>query len=375
MSNPTSRSRAALAAAAAVAFAGCASVGQFLEEAMRERPPAAIDRMTTASDARIDSAGRLVGSFVGEGTSRAVHLLSSDTALIAELVRRYAPRRTTEPWDALSKAGIMRIPLRTTKEDAARGPLVQVGRVGSPEGRTGVVATALMLRSGRCGSRGSQAEFVVEAARPEAGAALRGPVIGSLVTARTATSPDGFVEREPLAEPDQALVQALVDRTRRAMDSALAAQYPTVRTRPLADHPVEINTLGDIDAGDVTPFHVGDGRVRYAVSLRERRVQAESRDTLVAAGVMVWDEEGLWQQFVFRPTYLITRRGHLAPFRSGRAFFWRRLGPVSDFGFDRDNLWMEQVDVRDGTVLWGIVQPGDNVVVAAAEMAGECVVR
>ena len=148
-----------------------------------------------------------------------------------------------------------------------------------------------------------------------------------------------------------------------------------MRTRPLDDHPVEINTLGDIDAGDVTPFHVGDGRVRYAVSLRERRVQAESRDTLVAAGVMVWDEEGLWQQFVFRPTYLITRRGHLAPFRSGRAFFWRRLGPVSDFGFDRDNLWMEQVDVRDGTVLWGIVQPGDNVVVAAAEMAGECVVR
>ncbi len=375
MSNTTSRSRAALAAAAAVALAGCASVGQFLEEAMRERPPAAIDRMTTASDARIDSSGRLVGSFVGEGTSRAVHLLSSDTALIAELVRRYAPRRTTEPWDALSKAGLMRIPLRTSKEDAARGPLVQVGRVGSPEGRTGVVATALVLRSGRCGWRGSQAELVVEEARPEAGAALRGPVIGSLVTARTATPPDGFIQREPLAEPDQALVQELVDRTRRAMDSALAAQYPTVRARPLADHPVEINTLGDIDAGDVTPFHVGDGRVRYAVSLRERRVQAESRDTLVAAGVMVWDEEGSWQQFVFRPTYLITRRGHLAPFRSGRAFFWRRLGPVSDFGFDRDNLWMEQVDVRDGTVLWGIVQPGDNVVVAAAEMAGECVVR
>jgi hypothetical protein len=33
---------------------------------------------------------------------------------------------------------------------------------------------------------------------------------------------------------------------------------------------------------------------------------------------------------------------------------------------------MEQVDVRDGTVLWGILQPGDNVVVAAAEMAGPC---
>ncbi|HEU4828684.1 MAG TPA: hypothetical protein VFT04_05775 [Gemmatimonadales bacterium] len=369
------RSRAALAAAALLALAGCASVGQFLEEAMRERPPAAIDRMTTASDARIDSAGRLVGSFVGEGTNRAVHLLSSDTALIAELVRRYAPRRTTEPWDALSKAGLMRIPLRTGKEDAARGPLVQLGRVGSPEGRTGVIATSLLLRSGRCGWRGSQVELVVEEARREAGPALRGPVIGSLVTSRTQTAPDGFIEREPLPAPDDALVRELVDRTRRAIDSSLAAQHPTVRARPVSDRPIEINSLGDIDAGDVTPFHVGDGRVRYAVSLRERRVQEESRDTLVAAGVMVWDEAGTWQQFVFRPAYLVTRRGRLAPFRTGRAHFWRRLGAVSDFGFDRDNLWMEQVDVRDGTVLWGIIQPSDNVVVAAAEMEGECMVR
>ena len=368
-------SHAALAATALIVLAGCASVGQFLEEAMRERPPAAIDRMTTASDARIDSAGRLVGSFVGEGTTRAVHLLSSDTSLIAELVRRYAPRRTTEPWDALSKAGLMRIPLRTAKEDAARGPLVQLGRVGTPEGRTGVVATSLLVRSGRCGWRGSQVELVVEEARREAGPALRGPVIGSLVTARTETAPDGFIEREPLPEPDEALVRELVDRTRRAMDSSLAAQHPTVRARPVSDRPIEINSLGDIDAGDVTPFHVGDGRVRYAVSLRERRVQEASRDTLVAAGVMVWDGEGTWQQFVFRPTYLITRRGHLTPFRSGRAHFWRKLGAVSDFGFDRDNLWMEQVDVRDGTVLWGIIQPSDNVVVAAAEMESECMPR
>ena len=341
---------------------------------MRERPPAAIDRMTSASDARIDSAGRLVGSFVGEGTNRAVHLLSSDTALIAELVRLYAPRRTTEPWEALSRAGLMRIPLRTGKE-AVRGPIVQLGRVGTPEGRTGVVATSLVLRSGRCGSRGSQMELVVEEARREAGPALRGPVIGSLVTARTETAPDGFIEREPLPHPDDALITDLVDRTRRAIDSSLAAQHPTVRARPVSDHPIEINSLGDIDAGDVTPFHVGDGRVRYAVSLRERRVQEAGRDTLVAAGVMVWDEEGTWQQFVFRPTYLITRRGSLTPFRSGRAHFWRRLGAVSDFGFDRDNLWMEQVDVRDGTVMWGIIQPSDNVVVAAAEMESECMPR
>lgn len=368
------RPRAALAAAALLVLAGCASVGQFLEEALRERPPAAIDRMASASDARIDSAGRLVGSFVGEGTHRAVHLLSSDTALIAELVRRYAPRRTTEPWEALSRAGLMRIPLRTGKEEV-RGPVVQLGRVGTPEGRTGVIATSLVLRAGRCGWRGSQMELVVEEARREAGPALRGPVIGSLVTTRTETPPDGFIEREPLPLPDDALITALVDRTRRAIDSSLAAQHPTVRTRPVAERPIEVNSLGDIDAGDVTPFHVGDGRVRYAVSLRERRVPEEGRDTLVAAGVMVWDEEGTWQQFVFRPTYLITRRGELWPFRSGRAHFWRRLGAVSDFGFDRDNLWMEQVDVRDGTVMWGIVQPSDNVVVAAAEMESACMPR
>jgi hypothetical protein len=30
------------------------------------------------------------------------------------------------------------------------------------------------------------------------------------------------------------------------------------------------------------------------------------------------------------------------------------------------------VDLRDGSVLWGILQPSDNVVVAAAEMTGPC---
>jgi hypothetical protein len=52
--------------------------------------------------------------------------------------------------------------------------------------------------------------------------------------------------------------------------------------------------------------------------------------------------------------------------------YWRRLSAVTDIGLRRDNLWMEQVDVRDGTVVWGIIQPRDNVVVAAAEMEGPC---
>jgi hypothetical protein len=30
------------------------------------------------------------------------------------------------------------------------------------------------------------------------------------------------------------------------------------------------------------------------------------------------------------------------------------------------------VDVRDGSVLWGIIQPRGNVVVAAAQVEGPC---
>ena len=51
---------------------------------------------------------------------------------------------------------------------------------------------------------------------------------------------------------------------------------------------------------------------------------------------------------------------------------WRRLQPISDFGFQRDNLWMEQVDVGEGSVIWGIIQPRGNVVVAAAEVDAPC---
>jgi len=133
---------------------------------------------------------------------------------------------------------------------------------------------------------------------------------------------------------------------------------------------LEINTLADFDAADIVGYRVDRERIRYAVSLRERLTSA--RDTLVAAGVMAWDSAGTWQQTIFRPTYLVMRRGRLEPYESGRAVFWRRLAAIADFGFDRDNLWMEQVDVRDDAVLWGIVQPSDNVVVAAAEMEGPC---
>jgi len=65
--------------------AGCAALGGVLTSL--ERPPAPLDEASVASDARLDSTGALLGSFIGEGTSREVHLVSSDTALIAALAR------------------------------------------------------------------------------------------------------------------------------------------------------------------------------------------------------------------------------------------------------------------------------------------------
>jgi hypothetical protein len=88
---------------------------------------------------------------------------------------------------------------------------------------------------------------------------------------------------------------------------------------------------------------------------------------------MVWDSAGAWQQTIFRPTVLAAYGGRLDAFgQAGRPLYWRRLQPISDVAYPRDNLWMEQVNVRDGTVLWGIVQPRGNVVVAAAEVEGPC---
>jgi hypothetical protein len=156
------------------------------------------------------------------------------------------------------------------------------------------------------------------------------------------------------------------------MDSTLGAQLRSLRLRQAEDAPLEINTLADVDAADVIPFRPSAGAVRYAVSLRGRRI-TEARDTVVAATVMVWDSAGAWQQVIFRPTLVSWRRGRLGPYgTSRRGLIWRRLQPISDVAFERDNLWMEQVDVRDGTVLWGIIQPRGNVVVAAAQVEGPC---
>jgi hypothetical protein len=181
-----------------------------------------------------------------------------------------------------------------------------------------------------------------------------------------------FRRREPVPAPGNGLTDELVGRTAAAMDSVLAGNFRALALQPPAMSGLEINTLSDIDAADVTAYRSDPGTIRYAVSLRMRRI-TKGGDTLVAATVMTWDSAGAWQQTIFRPTLISLTRGRLAPYGAlRRSLFWRRLQPISDFAFERDNLWMEQVDVRRGSVLWGIVQPRGNVVVAAAEVDASC---
>ncbi len=376
---------AALSLLLATSLGACRSAGRFLGELLRERPPAPLDSISLASDARLDSTGALAGSFVGEGTSRAMHLLSSDTAFIAELLRRYRPdlAAATDPWAALARARVVTLggPQRR-RTVAGSGPSVESAVVGSPLGHTEVTVEAMLLRGGQggraCGARGAQVELIVADDRPRGDPPLRGPVLGSLRTGVAAGRHErGLVRRSPVPGPSAALTRELVGRTERALDSVLGATQRSLELRADPDTRIEINTLADVDAADVIAFRVADDRVRYAVSLRTRRIAARGdtrSDTLLATAVMVWDSAGAWQQSIFRPTLLALRHGRIAPWGAAarRPIYWRRLQPISDFAFRRDDLWMEQVDVRDGSVRWGIVQPRENLVVAAAEVDGPC---
>jgi hypothetical protein len=365
----------------AAGLGACRGAGRFLGELLRERPPAPLDSLGLTSDARLDSTGTLAGSFVGEGTSRAVHLLSSDTAFIAELLRRYRPdlAAAPDPWAALARERVVTLGGPQRRRTVARsGPSVESAVVGSPLGHTEVEVEAMFVRGGQggrgCGARGAQVELIVADDRPRADPPLRGPVLGSLRTGVAAERHErGLVRRNPVAPPSAALTGELVGRTERVLDSVLNTNSPSLDLRADPDTRIEINTLADADAADVIAFRMADDRVRYAVSLRARRI-AVPGDTLLATAVMVWDSAGAWQQTIFRPTLLALRRGRIEPWGAAarRPIYWRRLQPISDFAFRGDDLWMEQVDVRDGSVRWGIVQPRENLVVAAAEVDGPC---
>ena len=359
-------------------LAGCSGAGRFLREVFRERPPAPLDSMSVASDARVDSMGYVVGSFVGEGTSRAVHLLSSDTGFIAALARRYRPalERDGDLWRALARERVVTLAPAGRRRTTTGTPMVDQALVGGPAGHTAVTPTAILLHGGFCGPRGAQAEIIVEDDHRAQEPSLRGPVLGSFTHSqalgRAADNREHFRRREPVPEPGTSLVDELITRTTRVMDSTLGSGLRSLSLRAVDDPRLEINTLSDIDAADVIPFRPAASAVRFAVSLRVRRI-TDGEDTLLAATVMAWDSAGTWQQVIFRPTAVALRRGRLAPYGAlRRGLFWRRLQPISDFAFERDNLWMEQVDVRDGSVLWGIIQPRGNVVVAAALVEGPC---
>jgi hypothetical protein len=369
----------ALAGCLAAGMLGCAA-GAGAGLAPLERPPVPLDSLPLASDVRIDSAGYLAGSFVGEGTSRAVHLLSSDTVLIEELARRFRPELFRDElglWTGLRREKVVTLtPPERRRTVAARGPRVLTAMVGSPLGHTEVTISEVLLRGSRCverGARGARAELVVETDTAAGDPPLRGPVLGTFLSAAEAGRREsGLIRRPAPPDPPEALVTRLIERTGRYLDSTFAATYPGLQLRPLHSARIEVNTLADLDAADVIAFRADGDEVRYAVSLRQRRVLG-GRDTLVATGVMVWDRDGAWRQEVFRPTLLSSTGGRLDAWGPvGRPVYWRRLQPISDVAYSRDNIWMEQVNVRDGRVVWGIIQPRGNVVVAAAEVEGVC---
>jgi len=355
-----------------LALGGCAALGNIISELGTERPPLPLDAAQVSSDARLDSAGRIAGSFVGEGTSRQVHLLSSDPALIADLARRYRPERDrrSDPLQWLAGRRTFAINPDPVADSAL---LRQVTLVGSPAGHTRVRLRTILLHAERCRRGEPQAELIVEPAR-SGGPSLRGPVIGSFRAPDEYWPVSDSYRREEPAPPDPGLVDSLLQRTSRAMDSLLAERLPR-RDLPLSGYGtrVVVNTLDDEDAADVLAFRLDDGRVRYAVSLRERRRTARGSETL-AAIVMVWDASLQWQQVIFRPTLLeLGRRGPSRAYGNRTpALFWRRFEAVSGFAFRRDYLWMEQVDVTSGRVLWVILEPKSNTLVAAADVEDGC---
>jgi len=352
---------------------GCTALGHAINDLARERPPAPLDLASVASDARLDSSGAIAGSFIGEGTSRQVHLLSSDTALIGALARRYRPARDRrgDIWQWLAARRVFAIHVDPVADSALSRQGILVG---SPAGHTPVRLRAILLRGSSCGWRGTQAEFVVQPVR-SGGPSLRGPVVGAFFAPEDWLSQTDRKFREPVEPPSASLTDRLVAWTGAAMDSLLARRL-TARDLPLERETgtaLTLNGLEDVDAADVLGFRLDDGRVRYAVSLRERRRTARGIEVL-AATVMIWDASGEWRQTVFRPTLLEYRRG-----RPRRAYagvtppvFWRRLDAVSGFAYGRDYLWMEQVNVEEDHVLWVGLEPRSNTVVAAAEMESPC---
>lgn len=389
---PPSLIRLAALALLALATASCASLGRVLVELLRERPPQPLDQVRLVSDVRLDSLGRIAGTFAGNGTDREVHLLSSDTAFVAELLRRYGPGdmgrddrrndRRDDPWRQLARARLITIVPRHPGDPPVTGPAVRSAIAASPDGHTDVDLRAILLRPGSCTGRGrpawdgARAELILTSDAPsQRNPSLRGPGLGSLRDTPAAAERSRRYDPPP---PSDAMLEDLLSRTERTMDSTLNANLgnadaPIDAPLDAARHTrIEINTLDDVDAAEVRAFQVDASRVRYVVALRERRTTRRG-ESLLAATVMIWDSAGAWQQIVLRPTLLALDRGRVYPWRWGwTPVFWRRIEAISGFGLPRDYLWLEQVGTDDGTVVWAALDPLTNGVVASSEVGERC---
>jgi hypothetical protein len=369
---PRTRRRVRTVALSGFALCGCATLGRLIDEASRERPPLPLVEATVSSDARLDSSGAIAGSFVGEGTSRQVSLLSSDPAFVSALVRRWRPERDRriDPLEWLERRGTFAVNPDPGIDSAL---FAQVILAGSPDGHVRVRLRTILLHGAGCRQGAPQAELIVEPAR-SSGISLRGPVVGSLRGPDVHWPVNDSYRRDPPPEPGPGLLDSLIDQTSEVLDSLLTVRLPA-RELPLSGQSLRpaVNTLADEDAADVTPIRLDDGRIRYAVSLRESRRTARGAEGL-ASIVMIWDAALLWRQVVFQPTLLeYGRRGPVRAFGGRtRPIYWRRLQAVSGFAFERDYLWMEQVDVDAGRVRWLILEPRGNIVVAAADVEDGC---
>jgi hypothetical protein len=357
------RHLAPLAIAALVA--GCAAFNNAWDYITTERPPYPLRAIGLASDARFDSVGAMLGSFIGSGGNSGVVLLSSDTAFIAELLQSRRPDlvRNRDTWSALARYGPIRLDPPAGGRDL---------RVASPFGHSTVRMEEIVLRGSSCGWRGAKAEVYVTG--PGSGSrapSLRGPIVGSFQESYGSESR----WRDAPPRPTPALEEELVARTARDMDSVLADRLPRSAT-PLAvpgGQRLMIDPLEDIDAAEVVPVWVGSDRVRYAVAIRARRL-TRAGETLLASTVMIWDADSSWRQTVLSPTVMLLRNGQLRPFDPAGTLpvYWRRLDAISGFGMDRDYLFVEQVDVQEQSIIWGAIEVRSNEVVGAAEVGGAC---
>jgi hypothetical protein len=218
------RTRVPAALALALLLPGCGGAGRLVQGIFRERPPTPLDSMSVASDARIDSSGYVIGSFVGEGTNRDLHLLSSDTGFIASLVRRYRPLlgKGDDLWQSLARERTVTLAPAGRRRTTTGVPKFDRALVGGPAGHTSVTPTAILLHGSSCGWRGAQAEIIVKDEHRAQDPALRGPVLGSFTAPTAEGSADGewqFRRREPVPDPGASLTDELIARTTRAMGS------------------------------------------------------------------------------------------------------------------------------------------------------------